>query len=475
PPTSTPSLNEMALDQALAQIQSLMDAGRWEEAIAQLRELSELDPGYQAGLIEQMLFNAHYNLALAYEQAGDIDGMLRELDEALKLRPGNTAANQLKKTLDLYRIGQENMGKDWEAAIAAFTELFALDPDFQDTPDQLFLAYAGYGDSLRRTDPCAALERYRLALQLKRDPQVRAKLEDARIRCGPPDNIAGSENPTAPALGGPTPTAVGGRIAYTYFDEERTYHRTRFWDIASSTPAALIADESLQPDVGPNGWILVRSTNAERYGITMFETVGGPPRRLTKEAGDTLPRWSPDGSFVLFTSTSRTEDRTSHIFILELQTGKLQDWGEGVGPDWAPDGTRIVYHGCNQDGEQCGLWILNLTTGERRQLTSNPGDTMPTWSPDGRLIAFMSDGRSPGWDIFIADAENGNIPYFALDDADDGLPIWSPDGQHIAFLSNREGDWAVYVWALDDLSVQRLFPVEGSLPAWQEAGMAWAP
>ncbi|NOZ73098.1 MAG: hypothetical protein GXP38_14530 [Chloroflexi bacterium] len=473
-PTPTLSPNELTLDETLAKIQQIMEQGDWAEAVAQLQELSNLDPGYQSGLVGQMLFNAHFNLAKEYAQAGDIDAAAQELDAALRIHAKNAAAVELKQAITLYQTGKAQMGLDWDAAIDAFTQLYALNPDFMDTASQLFQAYAGAGDALRNTDPCQAMNRYQLALQIERDPQVRAKLENARLRCKvtAPSNADGT---STPAVGGPTTLTETGRIAYTFFDEEQTYHRTRIWDVAGMRPDALIAPESLQPDIGPENTILVRSTDPQKFGITLYAAPGDTPRRLTKDAGDSFPRWSPDGQSVLFSSASRTSDQQSHIFLLDLGSGRVQDLGLGQGGDWSPDGQNIVYQGCEAPEQKCGLWILDLATGQRRQLTTTPSDSMPRWSPNGQLIVFMSDGRSPSWDLFVVDAQTGNIPFFALDDALDGMPAWSPDGQWLAFLSNREGDWAVYSWSIRDLAVERLFPVGTPLPDWKEASLDWAP
>ncbi|MCP4168145.1 MAG: hypothetical protein GY759_19950 [Chloroflexi bacterium] len=466
------ALRAAAIEKALMAAQMELDANNWSAAMAQLRALSQEDTGVQAGLVDQMLFTALYNQALTLEAAADIAGAEQLVEEALHLRPGNVNATRLKQSIDLYVSGKAHMEGDWAAAINAFTDLFAHDPDFQDTPEQLFLAYAGYGDSVRYSDPCLAVERYQLALQLHQHPQVQAKLADARLRCEDTLIVENSNDLPVPQTGGPTPFPQG-RIAYTYFEDTRTHHTTRFWDIAAGMPSVEIAQESLQPDVGPEGHVIVRSTNAENYGITLHEGPGLAPVRLTDQAGDSLPRWSPEGKRILFSSISRTTDRKSHLFILDLSTGLVVDLGEGQGGDWSPEGRRIVYQGCHS--EACGLWIYDLENRQRWQLTTTAGDSVPCWSPDGRYIAFMSNGRSPSWDIFVIHAETGTIPFFALESTVDGLPAWSPDGETIAFLSNRENDWAIYVWSLEDLSVSRLFPVEGLLPAWQEAGLAWEP
>jgi Tol biopolymer transport system component len=80
-------------------------------------------------------------------------------------------------------------------------------------------------------------------------------------------------------------------------------------------------------------------------------------------------------------------------------------------------------------------------------LTTDPAqDVRPSWSPDGRNIAFQSS-RSGSYDILLMDADGSNQRFLVQDPADNRRPAWSPDGQWIVFDSDRSG--LRNIWAID--------------------------
>jgi Tol biopolymer transport system component len=124
--------------------------------------------------------------------------------------------------------------------------------------------------------------------------------------------------------------------------------------------------------------------------------------------------WSPDGGSLLFSGTFRypcpdgchwgmEEDE---LYILSLATGDIQRLTENMLPDqnavWSPDGTRIAFEHHLPTPPKFGstrrwtsqLLIMNLETGETRDISDDPTnvneDWMPAWSPDGTLIAYVS-------------------------------------------------------------------------------------
>ncbi|UCD06450.1 MAG: PD40 domain-containing protein [candidate division WOR-3 bacterium] len=104
----------------------------------------------------------------------------------------------------------------------------------------------------------------------------------------------------------------------------------------------------------------------------------------------------------------------------------------GRHPAPSPDGTKIAfsYHG--------DIWLVNASGGDARRLTANPAyESRPYWSPDGKLIAFMTD-RWGNDDICIMPADGQESPkrltYYANYDLIYG---WSPDGKSVIFSSQR--------------------------------------
>lgn len=95
----------------------------------------------------------------------------------------------------------------------------------------------------------------------------------------------------------------------------------------------------------------------------------------------------------------------------------------------------LFYSDLDGEGE---IYTLDLSTGERRQLTDNQAfDGFPSWSPDRTKILFVSE-RDGNREIYIMEAD-GDDPIRVTDNSvPDGYPCWAPSGDQIAFFSGRE-------------------------------------
>jgi dipeptidyl aminopeptidase/acylaminoacyl peptidase len=204
-------------------------------------------------------------------------------------------------------------------------------------------------------------------------------------------------------------------------------------------------------------------------------------------ASDTIgtianPQWV-DGDNLLFTRFNETRTVAEHV-IVNVMTGDewvllieqeprgiIADFVEGLGargPLIAPQQNEaVLVHPV--DGWP-HLHLLDLESGALRQLTQGEcEDTSPLWSPDGKQIAYLSNGHpslsSSG--VWVLDRDTGESRCLvSLAGAKDEL-AWSPDGCSLSFLHAGPGEppglWMVH---LDDLSCCRLAPSEMPEAVW---------
>jgi serine/threonine protein kinase len=125
------------------------------------------------------------------------------------------------------------------------------------------------------------------------------------------------------------------------------------------------------------------------------------------------------------------------------------------------------------------IWLMNSDGTASRQITDMPeGACQPTWSPEGKRMAFISPCAGnqeiyPGAGIFIITLDESDLVALPSVPGGDFDPVWSPDGQRIAFTSLRDYNRAqVYEFNLEDNTTRSLSAntVRDSQPAWSSDG-----
>ena len=256
-------------------------------------------------------------------------------------------------------------------------------------------------------------------------------------------------------------------------------------------------DRDSVPSWSPDGKRI--AFTSERDGndeIYVMDADGGNQQNLTNHPEDErAPAWSPDGKRIAFVSD---RDRfldihgfpTSEIYVMDADGGNPQNLTNNplydMSPSWSPDGKRIVFS-AHRDGHFIGevgiteeIYVMDTDGGNQQRLTENrKNDWSPSWSPDGKRIAFASDrkGDFENFEIYVMDADGGNLQRLTENRDDDGAPSWSPNGERIAFVSHRDGNPEIYVMDADGGNLQNLTnnPHSDYGPAWFVPAFAVAP
>src|SRR6266536_942264 len=149
------------------------------------------------------------------------------------------------------------------------------------------------------------------------------------------------------------------------------------------------------------------------------------------------------------------------------------DPGADFDPSWSPDGRRIAYRHEGRGGDSTAeIYVMNANGSQQRNLTRRPGqDHSPAWSPDGRRIAFASVRGGPMPSIWVMNADGSKQRRVGRVFGE--YPAWSPDGRKIAYGSGR-GAPPNYtrIWLANaDGSGQHLLTKRvGERPAWSKRG-----
>lgn len=133
-----------------------------------------------------------------------------------------------------------------------------------------------------------------------------------------------------------------------------------------------------------------------------------------------------------------------------------------LSPSWSPDGRDIAY--VSFESRRPAIYIQTIATRERKLLASFTGlNGAPAWSPDGRRMA-LTLSRDGNPEIYVMDIASRELTRMTNHNGIDTEPRWTPDGQALIFTSDRGGTAQIYRLNIADRSVKRL-TFEGSYNA----------
>jgi len=269
------------------------------------------------------------------------------------------------------------------------------------------------------------------------------------------------------------------------------------------------------PRWSPDGrYLAFVSRRGEKNQLFLTPLDGGEARQVTKaKFGISQPAWSPDGKRVAYVarvgdykeSRERSaveraaprlirdlrykldgigffDERRLHIFTVDIESGAERqvtggDWNDEQ-PAWSPDGQHIAFvsdreRDRHQRQWRTDVWVVPSTGGRARKLTRSRGAaSYPTFSPDGRYIAFVGHengeaGSAKNTHLLVVPAEGGQAPRSLsapIDRSVVGSPValagrafaWLANGKSVVFLAGDRGTVALYRADVADGSVSKV-------------------
>jgi Tol biopolymer transport system component len=178
------------------------------------------------------------------------------------------------------------------------------------------------------------------------------------------------------------------------------------------------------------------------------------------------PAWSPDGTRIAYRSEPHDYPQ---LWVMNADGSGKQRLASGGFPAWSLDGSEILYA---YPGPPSWISIMSADGAGRHRVANTDGGEYPSWSPDGRRIAFNSN-LTGSHVMYIVDVDGSGL--VDLSGVGEGWQVdWSPDGRSILFASSRDqnepGYTDIYVMRPDGSGVTRLTHIRGYTPTWSPDG-----
>jgi TolB protein len=201
-------------------------------------------------------------------------------------------------------------------------------------------------------------------------------------------------------------------------------------------------------------------------------------RVLSRDAQQAGLAWSPDGRKIAFVGSP--PGLAAELYVMNVDgSGRRRlthshRSDEVAWPSWSSDGRMIAFIRNEGVHRLDSLYVVNVDgSGERRvtRLVVRPArSTYRAFSPDGKQIAFAKfvSATSGQVEAFIVNADGSGLRNLTREWGVDGIPVWSPDGRRIAFVSWPDGELSVM--NADGTGRQTLSRAAFGIPIWSPDG-----
>jgi len=248
-------------------------------------------------------------------------------------------------------------------------------------------------------------------------------------------------------------------------------------DIASDPVSGLGEFDVSGPASGSGTMVYLEGKGPQGWPLIWLDSTGATRTLLSTPGIYFEPRLSPDGQRLAFISSAKGSD----IFVYDWRRDvitRLTFDGHAGSPTWSPDGKHIAFRATH--GSFAIYWVRADGSGQPEKLFQSSNNIYPnSFSPDGRLLAYHLQYSEPRDDIWalpldLSDSDHpkpGPPQLFLQAHFDNQFPVFSPDGKWIAYRSFESGRWEIYVRSYPGPGGKWQVSTEGGLTAfWSKAG-----
>ncbi|MEI8139163.1 MAG: hypothetical protein WCI03_04770 [bacterium] len=222
-----------------------------------------------------------------------------------------------------------------------------------------------------------------------------------------------------------------------------------------------------------SGRIVMIGTATGNKELYTCDADGGNLHQLTHDKSISMaPRWSPDGSKIVYTSFLKG---FADIYMIDSASGKRSVISRSPGINMAgaisPGGGEMLMV-LSKDGNP-EVYSKSFGSGQLIRLTRTPraGEASPTWSPDSSQIAYVSDMAGAGSPQLYVMDRSGTSRRLTSRGKENVDPDWGANNL-IAFSSRRSGLYSVYIINPATMEERQVSPSDGNYedPSWASDG-----
>ncbi len=230
---------------------------------------------------------------------------------------------------------------------------------------------------------------------------------------------------------------------------------------------SLAINPSWAPDGRAIAYTSYRRGYPDIYVSYIYQGKMDQPAGGTERIHNFLPAFSPDGTRIAF-MTNR--DGNMEIYSANRDGSNLRRVtrhpGNDSTPTWSPAGNQVAFTSDRSGKPQ--IYIVDADgLGQPRRITSEAWADRATWSPAPYNEIAYAGQNGPGFDIKIFSLEQGQIRTVTDSTGSNESPSWSPNGRHIAFASTRAGRSQIFTIARDGNDLRQVTKAGNNVqPSW---------